>query len=67
MDYDALPAGTTVTFTPGSTRECVLIQITGETLKESVENFQVIAQGPSIQPGEGVAEVCINDDDCKLC
>ena len=56
-----------MTFTPGSTRECVLIQITAETLKESVENFQVIAQGPSIQPGEGVAEVCINDDDCKLC
>ena len=64
MDYDALPAGTTVTFTPGSTRECVLIQIRGENqLKEAVENFQVIAQGASVQAGEGITEVCITDDD----
>ena len=60
-----------MTFGPGSVRECLQIPIINDNLQEELENFQVTAQSSNpasidLEPGEGSAEVCIEDDDCEL-
>ena len=61
VDYIPL-TGVMVTFTPGSNRQCVQINVTGEFLKEAEENFQVTAVSGSDASN---TEVCITDDDRK--
>lgn len=65
QDYDA--TSTTVTFTPGSSRQCWSIMILDDANDEATECFQVnsVTQSGSINiPAAGsTAMVCIADND----
>ncbi len=63
-DYAALPAMTTLSFTPGQTSKTVTVNVTGDTKLEPDETFFVNLSSPSgavIADGQGQGSI-INDD-----
>ena len=70
-DYDAIPFSpqTTVTFGPGSTRECFNVMIRDDLIIENRECFRVDANSLSssirVQLEEDSTTVCIDDEDSE--
>ena len=67
VDYDPL-SGTTVTFGPGVTRQCVVIQINQDSGVEGDERFGVSATSTNINRltvSPDTTTVCITETDSK--